>query len=149
FLAKLMMLTQWYALANDKKVTPSLYQKVYDQQMIILHRPIEALRSNDPLQIADFEDMMPAREQVSYMITIARARQARRGGAVPFQLQGLPARPSTQFSDAATAPAGKHLAAVADPSFVSDAQRVAESDDWEATAKEKGFTRIENDIVLW
>ncbi|MNQ97381.1 hypothetical protein D3C85_1130260 [compost metagenome] len=143
------MLTQWYALANDQKVTPPLYQKVYDQQMIILHRPIEALRSNDPLQIADFEDMMPAREQVAYMITIARARQARRGGSAPFQLQGLPNQPPTPSPDAATAPANRRLAGVADPSFISDAQRVAESDDWEAAAKEKGFTSFSDDIELW
>ena len=149
FLAKLMMLTQWYALANDQKVIPSLYQKVYDQQMIILHRPIEALRSNDPLQIADFEDMMPAREQVAYMITIARARQARREGSAPFQLQGLPNRPPTPSPDAVIAPASRRLAGVADPSFVSDAQRVAESDDWEEAAQEKGFTSFGDDIELW
>lgn len=145
FLVKLMMLAQWYALSNEKKITPELYQKVYDHQMIILHRPIEALRSKDPLQIADFEDMMPAREQVAQMMTVARARHARRVGVALLQLQSL----SNQSPDTGAAPAGRRLAAVADPSFVSDAQKVAESGDWEATAKEKGFTSFEDDIELW
>lgn len=147
FLAKLMMLAQWNALSDEKKITPALYQKIYDEQMIILHRPIEALRSNDPLQIADFEDIMPAREQVAQMMTIARARQARRGGLL--QSRGLTGQPLKPPSDFGVPQAKRRLAAVTDPSFVSDAQRVAESDNWEATAEERGFTSFEDDIELW
>ncbi|WP_369988858.1 ATP-binding protein [Pseudomonas xanthosomatis] len=148
FLAKLMMLTQWYALSNDEKITPALYRKVYERQMIILHKPIEALRSNDPLQIDDFEDMMPAREQVAQMLAAARMRQARRTG-LPIHRTPLP---DPLPNDLVEKPAGRrrgHLAAVADPSVVSDAQKVAESDDWEATAAEKGFTSLDGDIDLW
>jgi len=148
FLAKLMMLTQWYALSNDEKITPALYRKVYERQMIILHKPIEALRSRDPLQIGDFEDMMPAREQVAQMLAAAHLRQARRAGSL---IHRTPLADPLSI-DTAEKSAGRrrgHLAAVADPSVVSDAQQIAESDDWEATAAEKGFTTLDGKIDLW
>ncbi|NWB93471.1 ATP-binding protein [Pseudomonas agarici] len=148
FLAKLMMLTQWYALSNEKKITPALYQKVYDQQMIILHRPIEALRSRDPLQIADFEDMMPAREQVAQMMDVARSRRAHRSGLALLHRKGLSGS-LDQTTEAGTAKAVRRLAAVADPSVRSDAQDIAESDDWEKVAQEKGFTNLNDDVELW
>lgn len=149
FLAKLMMLTQWYALAETTRITPALFQKVYDQQMIILHRAIEALRSNDPLQIADFEDIMPAREQVAQMMMAARARQGRRVALEVLQNRGLSGQAITEPPNAGVPHAEIRLAAVADPAFVSDARSVAESDDWEAAAEEKGFTRFDDDTALW
>ena len=53
-------------------------QRVYDNQMRMLHKPIEALRSGDPLQIADFEDMMPTKDQVSKMMSYDLTRRAKR-----------------------------------------------------------------------
>lgn len=148
FLAKLMMLTQWYALSNDEKITPALYRKVYERQMIILHKPIEALRSHDPLQIGDFEDMMPAREQVAQMLAAARLRQARRAGSLIHRTP-LADPLSIRTTEKSAGRRRGHLAAVADPSVVSDAQEIAESDDWEATAAEKGFTTLDGKIDLW
>jgi len=148
FLAKLMMLTQWYALSNDEKITSALYRKVYKRQMIILHKPIEALRSHDPLQIGDFEDMMPAREQVAQMLAAARLRQARRAGSLIHRTP-LADPLSIHTTEKSAGRRRGHLAAVADPSVVSDAQEIAESDDWEATAAEKGFTTLDGKIDLW
>lgn len=149
FLAKLMMFAQWSALTNNEKITPALYRRVYERQMIILHKPIEALRSKDPLQINDFEDMMPAREQVAQMIAAARERQARRGGMVLVPRHAL-VDPVSRDAESELTPAKKRrLAAVPDPTLVSDAKKVSEADDWEAAAAEKGFTSLEGDIELW
>ena len=66
FLIKLIMLTQRYAIAEGVTVlTTTVMQRVYDNQMRMLHKPIEALRSGDPLQIAEFEDLMPTKDQIS------------------------------------------------------------------------------------
>ncbi|MNP25475.1 hypothetical protein D3C76_1182850 [compost metagenome] len=46
--------------------------------MAILHKPIEALRSGDPLQIADFEDLMPTKDQIVQMMNYDLARRADR-----------------------------------------------------------------------
>ncbi|WAH58842.1 AAA family ATPase [Pseudomonas silvicola] len=145
FLAKLMMLAQWYALSNGEKITSALYQKVYDQQMIILHRAIEALRSGDPLQTAAFEDMMPAREQVAEMMRVARERQARRKGVAALHR-------SDGLNLAGVGSGGakvRRLAAVAEPGTRTKAQNVAEADDWEKAAKENGFTTSGDDLELW
>lgn len=149
FLAKLIMLTQWHALSYDEKITPALYQQIYTQQMIILHRPIEALRSRDPLQISDFEDMMPAREQVTAMMVAAQQRRARRTGVALLSLQETARRPTEHVETADSMKRASKLAAVADSSFISDAQRVADSDDWEKTAAELGFTGGDDDVKLW
>jgi hypothetical protein len=77
FLAKLLMLAQrhnWEAVF----ITPAVLQQVYDNQMRLPHKPIEALRSGDPLQIADFEDMMPTKDQIAQMMNYDLARRADR-----------------------------------------------------------------------
>ena len=79
FLAKLLMLAQRHAIWEDiDSVTPAVLQQVYDNQMRFLHKPIEALRSGDPLQIADFEDMMPTKDQITQMMNYDLARRADR-----------------------------------------------------------------------
>ncbi|MCK1788854.1 ATP-binding protein [Pseudomonas violetae] len=79
FLAKLLMLAQRHAIWEGMdSVTPEVLQQVYDNQMRLLHKPIEALRSGDPLQIADFEDMMPTKDQIAQMMNYDLARRADR-----------------------------------------------------------------------
>ncbi|MFP3925554.1 ATP-binding protein [Pseudomonas sp. W5-36] len=79
FLVKLLMLAQRHAIwENIDSVTPGVLQQVYDSQMRLLHKPIEALRSGDPLQIADFEDMMPTKDQIVQMMNYDLARRASR-----------------------------------------------------------------------
>lgn len=79
FLVKLLQLAQRHAIwENIDSITPALLQEVYDDQMAILHRPIEALRSGDPLQIADFEDLMPTKDQIVQMMNYDLARRADR-----------------------------------------------------------------------
>nr|WP_314562202.1 ATP-binding protein [uncultured Pseudomonas sp.] len=79
FLAKLLMLAQRHALWEGiDSVTPAILQQVYDNQMRLLHKPIEALRSGDSLQIADFEDMMPTKDQIAQMMNYDLARRADR-----------------------------------------------------------------------
>jgi len=79
FLVKLLMLAQRYVISEELDgVTPQVLRSVYDNQMRMLHKPIEALRSGDPMQIADFEDMMPTKDQVSQMLNYDLARRAKR-----------------------------------------------------------------------
>ena len=79
FLVKLLQLAQRHAIwENTDSITPALLQEVYDDQMAILHKPIEALRSGDPLQIADFEDLMPTKDQIAQMMNYDLARRADR-----------------------------------------------------------------------
>lgn len=73
------MLTQRYAIAEGVTVlTTTVMQRVYDNQMRMLHKPIEALRSGDPLQIAEFEDLMPTKDQISLMMKYDLKRRAQR-----------------------------------------------------------------------
>ncbi|MDZ4019112.1 ATP-binding protein [Pseudomonas sichuanensis] len=77
FLIKLLMLVQQHALSEGlKSITPQTLRHVYDRQMKILHKPIEALRSRDPQQVADFEDMMPTKDQVARMLYYDLSRRA-------------------------------------------------------------------------
>ncbi|CDF95478.1 ATP-binding protein [Pseudomonas sp. SHC52] len=79
FLAKLLMLTQRHVIWEGiDSITSAVLQQVYDTQMRLLHKPIEALRSGDPLQIADFEDMMPTKDQIAQMMNYDLARRADR-----------------------------------------------------------------------
>ncbi|MFZ7068793.1 ATP-binding protein [Pseudomonas aeruginosa] len=79
FLVKLLMLAQRHVIYEElEAITPQILQQVYDRQMKMLHKPIEALRSGDPLQIADFEDMMPTKDQVAQMMNHDLARRAKR-----------------------------------------------------------------------
>ncbi|MFH7346885.1 ATP-binding protein, partial [Pseudomonas syringae pv. tagetis] len=69
FLAKLLMLSQRHAFWEGiDSISPALLQQVYDNQMRLLHKPVEALRSGVPLQIADLEEMMPTKDQIAQMM---------------------------------------------------------------------------------
>jgi hypothetical protein len=101
FLVKLLMLAQRHVIAEELEcVTSQVLQRVYDNQMRMLHKPIEALRSGDPLQIADFEDMMPTKDQIAQMLNHDLVRRAKRADlaliaqATPAQGRDWPERPS-------------------------------------------------------
>ncbi len=92
FLVKLLMLAQRYVISEELEcVTPQVLQSVYDNQMRMLHKPIEALRSGDPLQIADFEDMMPTKDQIAQMLKYDLVRRAKRAD-LSLILQATPVR---------------------------------------------------------
>jgi ABC-type dipeptide/oligopeptide/nickel transport system ATPase component len=96
FLVKLLMLAQRHVISEElKAITSQVLQRVYDNQMRMLHKPIEALRSGDPLQIADFEDMMPTKDQIAQMLNHDLARRAKRAD-LALILQGMPASAETQ-----------------------------------------------------
>lgn len=79
FLVKLLMLAQRHVIWEELDfITVELLQEVYNNQMRLLHKPIEALRSGDASQIADFEDMMPTKDQVAQMMNYDLARRAKR-----------------------------------------------------------------------
>jgi ABC-type dipeptide/oligopeptide/nickel transport system ATPase component len=79
FLAKLLMLAQRHTIWEGiDSVSSLVLQQVYESQMRLLHKPIEALRSGDSLQIADFEDMMPTKDQITQMMNYDLARRADR-----------------------------------------------------------------------
>lgn len=79
FLVKLLMLAQRFVITeNLQSITPTILQRVYDDQMRLLHKPIEALRSGDPDQVADFEDMMPTKDQIIQMMNYDLKRRANR-----------------------------------------------------------------------
>lgn len=93
FLIKLLMLAQRHVIWEElESITVELLQEVYDNQMTLLHKPIEALRSGDPLQIADFEDMMPTKDQVAQMMNYDLARRAKRADlSLLTQIMPIPA----------------------------------------------------------
>src|SRR5450830_212680 len=108
FLVKLVMLAQRHVISEELEViTPQVLQRVYDNQMRMLHKPIEALRSGDPLQIADFEDMMPTKDQIAQMLNHDLTRRAKRAD-LALILQGMPRPAETQ----ARKPVGKPVARV-------------------------------------
>ncbi|MNE12214.1 Transposon Tn7 transposition protein TnsC [compost metagenome] len=108
FLVKLLMLAQRHVISEElEAVTSQVLQRVYDNQMRMLHKPIEALRSGDPLQIADFEDMMPTKDQIAQMLNHDLARRAKRAD-LALILQGMPASAEMQPRK----PVGKPVARV-------------------------------------
>jgi hypothetical protein len=108
FLVKLLMLAQRHVISEELEgVTPQVLQRVYDNQMRMLHKPIEALRSGDPLQIADFEDMMPTKDQIAQMLNHDLVRRAKRAD-LALILQGVPEPAETL----ARKPVGKPVARV-------------------------------------
>lgn len=108
FLVKLLMLAQRHVIAEELDgINEEVLQHVYDNQMRMLHKPIEALRSGDPLQIADFEDMMPTKDQVDLMMSYDLARRIKRAD-LTLVMQAAP--PVAQISK--KKPAGKPVSAV-------------------------------------
>ncbi len=108
FLVKLLMLAQRHVISEELDcITPQILQRVYNNQMRMLHKPIEALRSGDPLQIADFEDMMPTKDQIAQMLNHDLVRRARRAD-LALIAQATPA-PGEGRSEK---PLGKPVAAV-------------------------------------
>lgn len=115
FLVKLLQLAQRHAIwENIASITPALLQEVYDDQMAILHKPIEALRSGDPLQIADFEDLMPTKDQIAQMMNYDLARRADRSYLSLITQAAI--APVTQIEKSAAAPVSRPIVPVADGS---------------------------------
>ncbi|WP_203563843.1 ATP-binding protein [Deefgea sp. CFH1-16] len=80
FLAKLMILSQRYAIQTGKEtLTTDLLSYIADTKMALLKPAISALRSGNPRQMKKFEDLLPTDEQLKAMmeptdeeITLAR-----------------------------------------------------------------------------
>jgi hypothetical protein len=90
FLVKLLTLAQRHAIwERAERVTPQILKHVFDNQMRMLHKPIQALRSRDPQQIADFEDMMPTKDQVIRMMNYDLVRSAKRADFALFSTPAL------------------------------------------------------------
>lgn len=136
FLIKLLTLAQRHAISEGLAVDSNLLRTVYEKRMIILHKAIEALRSNDPQQIADFEDMMPLKDQVNRMMDYDRVRKARQ---VDRAIYGLPGEPniveSPRRSGGTPTIVGVPLST--EPSV---AEKIADADDWEAAMKASKLT---------
>lgn len=78
FLIKLLILAQRCSLYNeDKKITTEVIDEVYQQQMKILHRAIDVLKSRDPKRMLTFDDLMPAKDQIVEMMSFDIARKNR------------------------------------------------------------------------
>lgn len=108
FLIKLLMLVQRHALSEGlESISPRTLRDVYDRRMRLLHKPIEALRSRDPQQIADFEDMMPTKDQIAQMLSYDLSRRATRADLALI----LQASTAIQAQPVA-APAGKPVSVV-------------------------------------
>lgn len=136
FLVKLLMLAQRHTIWEDiASLTPEILQQVYDDQMRLLHKPIEALRSGDPLQIADFEDMMPTKDQIAQMMNYDLARRADRNH-LSVITQGMYARPEPT-EGAANKPARKPVVAV--PTKPSTAAHFSEGDDVQSKLEQLGW----------
>jgi hypothetical protein len=147
FVVKLLTLAQRHAIYEGVPVTCELLQYVYDTQMTILHKPIEALRSGDPDQVNDFEDMMPAKDQVAQMMNADLQRRVRRIDR-SLLLHRTPADAPDEAVAAAQKPVKTKVAAVPPAGTKSTAREIVDSDDWVETMKEKGLTG-KPAIKLW
>jgi hypothetical protein len=139
FLVKLLMLTQRHVIWESiDAITPAVLQEVYDNQMRLLHKPIEALRSGDPLQIADFEDMMPTKDQITQMMNYDLARRADRTHlSLIAQAAASPVIRSNE-KPASMAPSRPvvPVAEGASPNAI-----FSEADDVQTTLEERGWVR--------
>lgn len=155
FLVKLLTLAQWQALYEDEAITNELLQAVYDKQMTLLHRAIEALRSDDPDSIRAFEDLMPAKDQVALMMNNDIKRRIRRSGphavvppqSVPNDLKPADT-PASNRPSAATSGDQPHLVGVPPSTAVSEATEIVEAGSWDEAMKEKGWVAKGTDN-LW
>ncbi|AIN61100.1 ATP-binding protein [Pseudomonas sp. zfem004] len=120
FLVKLLMLAQRYVITeNLPGITTRVLQRVYDNQMRMLHKPIEALRSGDPQQIDDFEDMMPTKDQISKMMNYDLTRRAKRADLKlflnePLVIEEPRPKPKSRTVVAVNKPSDAHLPSGAD-----------------------------------
>ncbi|PRA73034.1 transposase [Pseudomonas sp. MYb187] len=136
FLAKLLMLVQRHAIWEGiDSITPTVLQQVYDIQMRLLHKPIEALRSGDPLQIADFEDMMPTKDQIAQMMNYDLARRADRTHLSLITQAAIVAvehaeKPATEPTSKPVVPVGNNPAPTAHFSEGDDVQIQLERRGW-------------------
>jgi len=134
-LVKLLTLTQRYVIhENLPQVTETILQLVYNEQMRLLHKPIEALRSGDPLQIADFEDMMPAKDQIAQMMNFDLVRRARRA-----DLTLMTSSNTVSTKGKAKEPSQNPMVPVKKSSSSHIAKEIAESDDLEAALSAEGW----------
>lgn len=140
FLVKLLTLAQWQSIYDGKPITPDMLQEVYDKQMRLLHRAIDALRSQDPDQIKDFEDLMPAKDQVALMLNSDLKRRARRAD-LSLLHQGLPSSNLTEASSVLPVadPILPTLVSVPSADRGNDSREIVESSSWEEAMREKGW----------
>ncbi|MFN3050225.1 ATP-binding protein, partial [Pseudomonas alloputida] len=137
FLAKLLMLAQRHAIWEGiDSITPAVLQQVYDSQMRLLHKAIEALRSGDPLQIADFEDMMPTKDQVAKMMNYDLARRADRAN-LSLITQAAIVTPVEHSERAAAKPISKPVVPVANES--APTAHFSEGDDVQTQLEQRGW----------
>ncbi|MFJ3371718.1 ATP-binding protein [Pseudomonas sp. NPDC086251] len=134
FLVKLFTLAQRHAVCEGAPVTGELLQYVYDTQMTILHKPIEALRSGDPDQVNDFEDMMPAKDQVALMMCADLQRRVRRVDR-SLLLHRTTAETLSPPAASIPKPVKAKVASVPPVDTKSKARKIVESDDWEEAMK--------------
>lgn len=142
FLVKLHTLAQRQAIYDEESVSAELLREVYAKRMIILHKAIEALRSRDPDQINDFEDMMPLKDQIAQMMDYDRRRQASRRLDVKLHTSrsDIDASRKTTDGQKGASPIVPPLAEVPPTSCSDTAAEIAEAEDWEAAMKELGLT---------
>ncbi|PPK37320.1 transposase [Pseudomonas laurylsulfatiphila] len=135
FLVKLLTLAQRYVIYEGlPKVSEAILQRVYNEQMRLLHKPIEALRSGDPLQIADFEDMMPAKDQIAQMMNFDTARRARRA-----DLALISNINATSKREKANEPSANPMVPVSKSIDSNIAKEIAESSDLDAALSAEGW----------
>ncbi|MNF72780.1 Transposon Tn7 transposition protein TnsC [compost metagenome] len=135
FLVKLVTLAQRYVIYEGlPKITEAILQRVYNEQMRLLHKPIEALRSSDPLQIADFEDMMPAKDQIAQMMNFDLMRRARRADFALISSINTPSK-----NEKASELSANPMVAVSKLVNSDIVKGIAESDDLDAALSAEGW----------
>lgn len=152
FLVKLVTLTQWQALYGNEAITLDLLQTVYDKQMTLLHRAIDALRNGDT---SSFEDLMPAKDQVALMMNHDRKRRADRADRGAY-FRNLPepsprvtaVEPGVKSSSNLPAIDQARLVSVPPADATNEATEIAKSASWEDAMKEKGWVAEGKDL-LW
>jgi len=69
FLVKLMILGQRHAIQTGREeLTAPGFREVFETRMQLLKPAIDALRSKDPERMAQFEDLLPTKEQMEAMM---------------------------------------------------------------------------------
>jgi len=76
FLVKLLVLAQRYAIqSKEERITAASIRLISDSKMQILKPALSALRSRDPKQMSQFEDLLPIDEQLAGMMAFDLSSQ--------------------------------------------------------------------------
>lgn len=136
FLVKLLILSQKLAVTeNLGQIDCALLERVYNQHMRLLHRPIMALRSNDPAQLLQFDDLMPTKDMIAEMMNIDLTRKIRRSN-----LELLLAKPETAHVESKPKKKQKHLKPIS-KSQKNVAKELVESSDLRKDLANLGWTK--------